>query len=90
MLRTEAREAVSQLALRDYSEEVREEPGYIGILNLKPGRWNIKRLPLMKDARHLKLMNLVLFYVLEDTRVWAHGNHSFDMHLSYPTPVSCS
>ena len=66
LLRTEAREAVSQLALRDCSEEVREQPGYIGILNLKPGRWNIERLPLMKETRHLKLMNLVFFYVLEE------------------------
>ena len=66
LLRTEAREAVSQLALRDCSEEVREQPGYIGILNLKPGRWNIERLPLMKETRHLKLMNFVFFYVLEE------------------------
>ena len=66
LLRTEAWEAVSQLALRDCSEEVREQSGYIGILNLKPGRWNIERLPLMKETRHPKLMNLVFFYVLEE------------------------
>ena len=35
-------------------------------------------------------MILVLFYVWEDARVWAHWNHSFDMHLSYLGPVSCS
>ena len=25
----------------------------------------------------------MLFFVWEDGRVWAHWNHSFDMHLSY-------
>ena len=34
-------------------------------------------------------MNLVLFYVWEDARVWAHWNHSLDMHLNYLGPVSC-
>ena len=28
------------------------------------------------------------FYVWNDVRVWVHGNHSFDMHLSYLGPVS--
>ena len=28
-------------------------------------------------------MNLALFYIWEDVRVWAQWNHSFDMHLSY-------
>ena len=36
-LRNQAWEAVSRLALRAYSEEVREEPGYIGVLQQKPG-----------------------------------------------------
>ena len=35
-----------------------------------------------KKTRHFKLMNLALFYILED------ANHSFDMHLSYLGPVS--
>ena len=25
----------------------------------------------------------------EDVRIWAHWNHSFHMHLSYPGPVFC-
>ena len=36
-LRNQSWEAVSQLALRVYSEEVREEPGYIAVLQRKPG-----------------------------------------------------
>ena len=32
----------------------------------------------------------MLFYVWEDARVWAHWNHSFDMHLSSLGPVSWS
>ena len=35
-------------------------------------------------------MDLVLFFVWENARVWVHWNHSFDMHLSYLGPVSCS
>ena len=33
----------------------------------------------LKKTRYPKLRNLVLFSVWEDTRVWAHGSHSFDM-----------
>ena len=38
-------------------------------------------------TRHLKLMNLSLFYVWEDARVWTYWNYSFDLHLSYLVPV---
>ena len=34
-----------------------------GVLQQRPGSWNIKRLLLIKTARYLKLRNLVLFYV---------------------------
>ena len=34
-LRTKTWKAASQIALRNFSEEVREEPGYIGILQQK-------------------------------------------------------
>ena len=33
-------------------------------------------------------MNLALFYVWEDARVWANWNHSSDMHFNYLGPVS--
>ena len=42
---------------------------------------------LLKKAIFLKLVNLVLFYVWEDVKVWAHWNHSFDMPLSYLGPL---
>ena len=35
LLRTDAQEAASQIALRDCSEEVRKEPGYIGVFTTK-------------------------------------------------------
>ena len=35
------------------------------------------------SPRHFKLMNLAFLYVWEDAEVWAHWNHSFDIHLSY-------
>ena len=52
------------------------------------GRQNIKGLQLRK-TRYLKLMNLMLFYVWKDAGVWAHWNHSFDMHLNSLGLVSC-
>ena len=44
---------------------------------------------ILKKTRYPKLRNLELFYIWEDSRVWAHWNHSFDMYLSYLGPVSC-
>ena len=44
-------------ALRDGSEEVREEPRYIGVLQGRPGSRNIKRL-LLKKTRYIGLINL--------------------------------
>ena len=41
------------------------------------------------NSRHLKLRNLMLFYIWEDGRVWVHWNHFFHLHLSYLVPVSC-
>ena len=46
--------------------------------NLK--KQNIKWLLLIK-IRHLKLMNLLLFYIWQDARVWAYWNHCFHMYL---------
>ena len=60
---------VSLLALKDCSEEVRREPGYIGVFATKTQ--NIKRL-LLKKTRHLKSMNLALSCTWEDVRVWVH------------------
>ena len=39
-------------------------------LQQKPGSGNIKDHCSLKKTRHLKLRNLVLFYVWEDSRVW--------------------
>ena len=44
---------------------------------------------LIKENQIPKLTHWVLFYVWEDPRVWAHWNHSFDLHLSSLGPVSC-
>lgn len=62
------------MAPRDRTQEVREEPGSIGVL---AGHWNVKG--LLKKSRCLKLRNLILL---------AHWNHSFDTYLSYLGPVS--
>ena len=52
------------MALRDCSKEVRDEWRCIGAFETNKQQqqtWTIKRLYQLKKARHLKLMNLVLF-----------------------------
>ena len=72
-------EAMAQKALWDCSEEAKEEPEYIGVLQQKPGCQNIKKL-LLKKTRYLKLMTLARFYVWEDAS--RHSWKSFlGMHL---------
>ena len=70
---------MAQKALWDCSEEAKEEPEYIGVLQQKPGCQNIKKL-LLKKTRYLKLMTLARFYVWEDAS--RHSWKSFlGMHL---------
>ena len=45
----QGQEAASQVVLRDCSEEVREKPGYIGVLQQRPGSRNMRRLLLTKE-----------------------------------------
>ena len=49
----QAWDTASQIILTDCSEEVRKEPGYIGVLQQKPGSLNIKRLLLMNGNQGL-------------------------------------
>ena len=77
-LRTGAKESTTKRApSRNCSEEVGEEPGYIGVFAGGGGpenTWsNIKRLlHITNQPRHLKVITLVLFFLWEDARVWAH------------------
>ena len=41
----------------------------------------------LKKIRHPKLRSLPLFCVREDAGVWAHWDHSFNVHLSYLGPA---
>lgn len=66
----------SQVALRDYPGEVREDR-YMGVFATK------KHILGTSKNRYLKLMTLTLFYAQEDARVWAHCNHSSDRHLNH-------
>ena len=50
-----------------------------------------KRLLLIKGKQISQAKGyLVLFFVWGDTRVWAQGSHSFDMHLSFLGPAPCA
>ena len=77
--------------LRDCSEEIKEEPGYIGVLQQRPGSQNIKISLLVKENQvsQIKEFSASLLYMWEDAKVWAQWNHSFAMHLSHLGPVFC-
>ena len=60
------------MSLRDYSKEVREELGSIGVLQQKPGSWNIKLLMLIKGNQTIRVNECSGFFVWEDARVWDH------------------
>ena len=49
----QAWDTASQINLMDCFEPVREEPGYIGVLQQKPGSLNIKRLLLINENQGL-------------------------------------
>lgn len=56
LLRTTAWDKASQIALRDFSKEVSEEPEYIGVYAGKGKKMqtNIKKLLLTTKSRYLK------------------------------------
>ena len=49
----------------------------------KPDGQNIKRLRLIKENQTSQVSELSTFLCMGDARIWAHLNHSLDMHLSY-------
>ena len=49
-----------------------EKSGYVEVLQQRAGNLSIKISLLTKETRYLKLRNLALFYVWEDSRVRAH------------------
>ena len=53
------RETASQIALRNYSKEVREQPAFIGVFAVKKKNQKV----IAYHSRHLKLRILVLFNV---------------------------
>ena len=93
LLRTIAWETLSQMTLRKCSKEVVEETGYTGVFlktkqeNKMHGQTSKYHLSSQKKQA-LKLMIVVLLYIWEDARVWAHWNYSFDMHVSYLFSIS--
>ena len=59
-------------ALRDVSEGVGKDLGYIEVLQQRLSSQSIKRLLLIKKIIYFKLMNLTHSYILEDARVCGH------------------
>ena len=44
---------------------------------------------MVKENLSFELVNLLLFYVWEDMRIWVHWKHSFNLHLTCLGPVAC-
>ena len=65
-----------------------EKPGYIQVLQQRASSLNVIWLLLIKENQIALVKELRAFYVWEDARVWAHGNHFFLLHLSFLGPVS--
>lgn len=80
-------ETASQIT-EDLTEEVREESQYIGVFAVKK-LVEHQKIILITKKQSLKLMILALFCVLEDSRVWAQWNYSFEMHLNCLGPAPC-
>ena len=70
-----AQKTALQIALRNCSKELREEPEYLGVsaeTKQQNVYSNIKQLQLITKDSHLKLMIFMHFCVEEDSRAWAH------------------
>ena len=66
------------------------KPHVIKKLQQRASSLNIQRIFVIKKKnRYPKWRNLALFYVWEGTRVWAHWNHPFHMHLSCVASILC-
>ena len=87
-----------KVALRDCSEKVREELGYIGVLQDRPYSRNIKRALLTKENQVSQVNEFSVFCVWEDARVGSlksfldlctfttQGQYQVLPHLESPRP----
>ena len=64
-LRISSPEAASQIVLRDCSERGEEEPGYIGVLQQRPGSQNMKRLLLIIENEIFQVKEFSAFLCME-------------------------
>ena len=68
-------------------KEVRGGVRIIGVFQGRAGSLNVKILLLIKENQITQAKKFSIFLCM--ARVWAHWNHSFDMHLSHLGPVFC-
>ena len=65
------------------------EPGYLRVSATKIRQSELEKLLLIKENQISQVREFSAFYVWENTRVWAHLSHFFDVHLSSLGPASC-
>lgn len=76
-------------AWRNFSKEVREEPGYMEIFGWKKKNHAIKHQNIANHKEQISQINvLVLFCLWESARIWAHWNYPLHGHLNCLGPVS--
>lgn len=82
LLRIIAWKTPSQTAQRNSCKEVRKEPRDVRIF--AGGKKTVSHQRLLPiNKKQTTRMISVVFYAWEDASVWAHWNHSLDMHLNY-------
>ena len=72
LLRNIAQGTASQIALRKYSKEVREEPRYIEVFAEKKKVFEHQNITANHKKQTSQFKDLMLFFVREDAGVWAY------------------
>ena len=88
-LRTSVWETDSQVALRNYSKEVREEPRYTGVSATNTGIQNIKILLLLEKNQTSQVTQCNTFLCKRKCKMLGSLNPFFNVYLSYLGSISC-
>ena len=88
-LRTSVWDTDSQVALRNYSKEVREEPRYTGVSATNTGIQNIKILLLLKKNQTSQVTQCNAFLCIRKCKMLGSLNPFFNVYLSYLGSISC-
>ena len=88
-VRTSVQKAASQVALRECSQDSREQPGCVGFCNKNQVVRNIKRLLLLKESQTSQLNGFSVFYVVDSIcqQIWKTQQWPQDWRRSVFIPI---